>query len=177
MCACVCVRARVCVVCYHRGSSGDQGGAGCVCACACVCLRVCTCVCVVCYHRGSSRGQGGAMSVCVHVCRMLTLWMKYSVATPELGVLSARLRWSFRRGGVCHSCVIHEETKAHSNSERSSSLRRMQLIEFSEPVLMAWGFPRAPSRPSSCPPGVPHPARAEAGPAEETDGEVEPPFL
>ena len=117
------------------------------------------------------------MSVCVHVCRMLTLWMKYSVATPELGVLSARLRWSFRRGGVCHSCVIHEETKAHSNSERSSSLRRMQLIEFSEPVLMAWGFPRAPSRPSSCPPGVPHPARAEAGPAEETDGEVEPPFL
>lgn len=32
-------------------------------------------------------------------------------------------------------------------SKRSSSLGRMQLIKFSEPVLMAWGFPRAPSAP------------------------------
>ena len=41
MCVHVCVHVCVRVVFFHRGSSGDQGGAGyvraCVCACVCAC--------------------------------------------------------------------------------------------------------------------------------------------
>ena len=83
----------------------------------------------------------------------------------------------YRRGGVVIPVLSMKKLRPTRGSERSSSLGRMQLIEFSEPVLMAWGFPRALSSPRSWPPGVPHPASAEAGPAEETDGEVEPPSL
>ena len=104
MCVCVCVGTRVCSMLSQRKLRGPRRGrvcaCMCVCMCACACVHVCArvCVYVVCYHRGSSRGQGGAVSVCVHVCRMLTLWMKYSMATPELGVLSARPRWSLQEG-------------------------------------------------------------------------------